>query len=120
MFGNTRTVFQTYTHRQLLWFTETKRAMPLDSNSTDIANYGKWTEQIFINNVVLFAVNLKGILFWNEGKGGYVQQLKDIKAEKYRLNLLNIIIALGTGLAGLYALVQFFVWLVAQIKKICS
>jgi len=37
---------------------------------------------------------------------GYAQKKKDIKAERYRTNLFNVIGTVGTGLAGLYALVQ--------------
>ena len=46
---------------------------------------------------------------WNgkyfKENGGYIQQRKDIKAKKYRENLLNVIMSLGTGFAGLYGLI---------------
>jgi hypothetical protein len=42
---------------------------------------------------------------------GYTQRLEDKNSERNRMRFNETIIMIGTGLAGLYALVQFFQWL---------
>ncbi len=59
-----------------------------------------------------YLVKLNGIIF--SESGGYEQQYKDAKARRYQTNLSNAVIALGTGLAGLYALVQFGEWILSR------
>lgn len=54
-------------------------------------------------------VTLEGIMLIE--LGGYCQKIKDIKSERNHTYLSNVVIAFGTGLAGLYALVQFFQFL---------
>lgn len=58
-----------------------------------------------------YRMTMKG--FTQKMSGGYVQRYKNAKAERYQRNLINRTVALGTGLAGLYALVQFVLWLLS-------
>lgn len=57
------------------------------------------------SNQWLFQINYNGILFFNSG--GYYQELKDLKRKRVKNDIYNVVVGLGTFLAGLYALLQF-------------
>lgn len=57
---------------------------------------GKDSEWLITYNGVMFLAH-----------GGYAQQLKDVKTKNRRQVLVNVIISLGTGFAGLYAIWKF-------------
>ena len=67
---------------------------------------------VFESNQWCFKINYNGILFHRNG--GYQQELKDLKRKRFKEDTFNIIIAVGTLLAGLYAIWQL--WL--EIKPI--
>lgn len=54
-------------------------------------------------------INLEGMIFIQNG--GYTQQQKDLKLERTKTTIFNLAVGIGTGLAGLYALVQFLLFL---------
>ena len=49
-----------------------------------------------------FALNYNGAMF--HLAGGYTQQLKDTKQQRFRTFLHNLIVGVGAGLAGVYVL----------------
>jgi len=53
----------------------------------------------------LFRLNYNGIFFHRSG--GYKQKLKDLERDRFKKDIYNWMIAIGTSLAGLYALWQF-------------
>ncbi|EKF56246.1 hypothetical protein I215_01948 [Galbibacter marinus] len=61
-------------------------------------------------NKWLFRINYNGILFHRYG--GYKQKLKDVKRDRFKKDIYNWMIAIGTSLAGLYALWQFWLEIV--------
>ncbi len=54
-------------------------------------------------------ITFEGLMLQNNK--GYTQRLEDKNSERNRMRFNETIIMIGTGLAGLYALVQFFQWL---------
>ena len=62
------------------------------------------------NHNVKVEITFEGRLFYESG--GYTEQLRQSKSKTNRQNLLNIIVALGTGFAGVYALWQFYLGVV--------
>ena len=54
-------------------------------------------------------ITFEGGLFYDNG--GYIENERRIKAETNRQVMINIIVALGTGLAGIYALVQLVMYI---------
>lgn len=62
------------------------------------------------SNQWMFSINYEGIMFLRYG--GYKQQLKDIKRKRLKNDLYNILVAVGTSLAGFYALWQVWIELV--------
>lgn len=52
----------------------------------------------------MFKINYNGILF--HLNGGYTQELADINRKRFKDEVFNWIIAIGTFLAGLYAIWQ--------------
>ena len=49
-----------------------------------------------------FQINYNGILFYRSG--GYVQELKDLKRKRIKNDIYNVVVGLGTFLAGAYGL----------------
>ncbi len=63
----------------------------------DISDSNQWS----------FRINYNGILFCRSG--GYKQALKDLKGKRIKSDIYSIMVALGTSLAGLYAVWQFWI-----------
>ena len=61
-------------------------------------------DPVFGSDYFYGRVTINGLIFIE--KGGYVQQLRDIKAKNRRRRVLNTLVGGGAGLAGLYALWQ--------------
>jgi hypothetical protein len=61
-----------------------------------------------------FQINYNGILFCRSG--GYEQELKDLKRTRFKNDIYNVMVAVGTSLAGLYAVWQ--IWIEIS-KRIC-
>lgn len=59
------------------------------------------------SNQWMFQINYNGILFIRSG--GYKQKLKDLKRKRIKEDIYNVMIAVGTSLAGLYAIWQFWI-----------
>jgi hypothetical protein len=57
----------------------------------------------------LYRISFNGRVFISNG--GYAQQGKDIKAERFRQTLATWMTAIGTAFAGLYGLKEVAVWL---------
>jgi hypothetical protein len=58
-------------------------------------------------------ISFEGIMFIDNK--GYVQARLNREAESSRIKFNELIIMIGTGLAGLYALIQFLQWLHSTI-----
>lgn len=54
------------------------------------------------SNQWMFRINYNGILF--SRSGGYKQALNDLKRKRIKNDIYNVIVALGTFLAGAYAI----------------
>jgi len=54
------------------------------------------------SNQWMFQINYNGILFCRFG--GYKQELNDLKRKRIKNDIYNVMVALGTSLAGLYAI----------------
>ena len=73
-----------------------------------------WSEKLhkdgyiddFLDDDRFYVINFDGMIFHLQG--GYTGQLRNAKLKNRRRHLLNIIIAGGTGFAGIYALWQFY------------
>ncbi|WP_258105855.1 hypothetical protein [Marinoscillum sp. MHG1-6] len=64
------------------------------------------------SNQWMFQINYNGIVFIRSG--GYKQQLKDLKRKRIKNDIYNVAVGLGTLLAGLYALVEIWKYLLAH------
>lgn len=58
-----------------------------------------------------YCITFEGLL--HSQMGGYIQNQKDKKRERRNLNLVNFCLAVGTALAGLYALTELIKYLVS-------
>lgn len=54
------------------------------------------------SNQWMFQINYNGILFCRSG--GYKQELKDLNRKRIKNDIYNVMVALGTSLAGAYAI----------------
>lgn len=57
------------------------------------------------SNQWMFQINYNGILFCR--CGGYKQQLKDLNRKRIKDDIYNVMVAVGTSLAGAYAIWEF-------------
>lgn len=58
------------------------------------------------SNQWMFQINYDGILFYRSG--GYKQELKDLKRKRIKNDIYNVMVALGTSLAGAYAIWEIY------------
>ena len=57
-----------------------------------------------VNNIWVFEINYNGIIFFESG--GYKAEIQDLKSRRNLHDRINKIVALGTFLAGIYALIE--------------
>lgn len=62
--------------------------------------------EVLEENQWMFKINYNGIIF--NRTGGYTSSLLDLKRKRFKEEIYNILVAVGTTLAGLYGVWQLF------------